>query len=306
MKWIALLLFAISFYTDAFAQKIRFTDTSNQWKMLHINDGNGYTTDPNQAMYEKDTVIHGTSYHNLKETFTQRKILIREDTLTGKLFFRYLSDTLERLFFDYHFKIGDTLRMSYPLCIPYVLVLAIDSIQLGSVFYKRWNMQAYDFIEGIGSTNGPLFNAYSHILEDIDQLRCFTTNGTQPTCYPTLRLPGSSHMIPSLPKMILPIDSFDNYSSCIYKTLGVSEEFSIPKIVVSPNPGRKEISLIIPPEIHTASIRITDCTGRIIRQLNTTSTQTNIGQYLRTPGVYYYQVQDPISFRRYTGRFVFL
>ena len=313
MKWILLLVLVVGICTESlFAQKIRFTDTSNKWAMVNIDWGTLISTYPAQAHYTSDTILSGINYHHLISCDLYcSEYAIREDTIGGKLFFRYIKpnpvgDTIEYLFFDYSLKVGDTLRgIQGPQT-----VYAIDTVYIGAIAYKRWNLtngsnnSFYDFIEGLGTTLGPCYSMHGPIFENANQLRCFTNKGSQLPVYPPLPLI-AGNAIPVWSGMILPVNSFDNSSSCKYKTLGVLIQSGNSKITVIPNPGSSEISLNLPSEIHSANIRITDCTGRLVRQLITTSSKTNIGQYLSSSGLYYFLVQDLLTGQRYSGKFIF-
>jgi hypothetical protein len=50
---------------------------------------------------------------------------------------------------------------------------------------------------------------------------------------------------------------------------------------------------------------LADVTGRSVCKIPITAERTYIGQYLSSPGVYYYILQDAVTARRYTGRFIF-
>jgi len=310
-KWLMLFILSLTFATSIQAQKIRFTDTSNKWGLFHRNnDGPTVYYWSISQFYSTDTVLSGITYRHFTSTRGQSgqkpEFAFREDTLSGKIFVRFLSgqsnpytDTLEHLFFDYGLVVGDTLKSNYPNQNWIHIVTAIDTIKLAGIPHRRWFMNVlmtgsgllaapFQFIEGLGTANGPAFPIFPVNFENIDALRCFMNQNQNPPCSPALQTF---------------VDSFNNITSC--KPSGVLTNKPENTITITPNPGNSEISLNLPSEIHFASIRITDCTGRIIRLIITTSSKTNIGQCLSNSGLYYYLVQDLLTGQRYSGKFIF-
>ena len=316
---ILLLLLLILVSEMAEARKIRFTDTSNKWTLLYVsNSGWPYVeTKVEINRFLRDTVIAGVNYRRLSTP----ELAVREDTVQGRLYFRFVSDnyydvggtdTFEHLLFDYNFKIGDSLRMDYGTHHFTHGVQAIDSVQLGSAYYKRWHMesrpgfQSYSFIEGLGTPKGTTWNVFPLNFEHGYQLRCFSNNGANPICVPPIPLP-YGYLIPvySGPQTAL---YFDNDSSCILQRapIGVVHIVAGTNPILAPNPGGRESILRFPFAAGKAILSITDVTGRdVARDFFDGKTDIPIGQYLSTPGVYFYTLQDAATGRRYTGRFIF-
>ena len=299
---------------QAGAQKIRFTDTSNVWALV------AFTSDPSSnpacARYTRDTTIGGVVYHRLVVYSSVRAdtLAVREDTLNGKIYFRFLApdyhaihtDTLERILFDYNLSTGDTLRAVYTNYTVLHIVERLDSVQLGGLFYKHWVMRfnGYEFIEGVGTNQGPANIFYPGLVPVQFQLRCFWNQGIKASCKPAVHVPFGFYK-PTYPWEPIPVDSFDNAISCSFKYVGVSSIERIVEPVFSPNPGGKEICLSLPDAIPSAGLQITDITGRNVLQKEISMHKTNIGQYLSVPGLYYYVLQDAATSRRFTGKFIF-
>lgn len=324
----ALLIAFLGFFAalPAEAQKIRFTDTSNKWKLLDVgNDGPlifGNPLSPD-ARFQKDTVIAGVSYHLLSSISQfDGGYAVREDTAAGRLYFRfmqarvgpYITDTGERVFFDYSMRMYDTLRIRYDATHGIAhYVSAFDSLYVGAHVYKKWKMtplpgntqsSEYTFVEGIGCLGGPGWPVFNLVFEHRGQLRCFTNKGTQPVCFPAPLLPWWSLKVK---QGYLAADSFNNTTSCTYKLApnAVEEINAKVPIIVAPSPGGPEISLILSANIPAGILQITNAVGQILKRVTIKSGKTNIGQYLSAPGVYYYTLQEAATGQRYNGRFIF-
>lgn len=309
------------------AQKIRFTDTSNRWNVVDIgNDGPFIYGQPvPEIRFERDTFIKSVTYRRLtRQNLFDGGYAVREDLATGRLYFRFMGsngyipapiDTGERLFFDYNMRLGDTLRVRYNATYGIAhRVTMFDSVRIDGIIHRKWTMtpipgnvpaSEYTFIEGVGSLGGPGWPVFNHVFEHRGQLRCFTNNGMKPVCSPAAALPWSYLKVQW---GVLAADSFDNASSCVYKsTLSVAESMKGREFVtVTPNPGGRKAVLRIPGVLGKAALIITDYTGRRIVELAVSSAEdVQIGNLLSAPGVYTYTLQDPGSGTRHTGRFIF-
>lgn len=320
MKFLLLFIGCIGLSISGICQKIRFTNTSNQWKtLLVVVDAPGaYYTDLVNSSFGNDTIIAGASYRLLSfRSFIERKLVaLREDSVQGSIYFRVpgSADTAEHLLFDYRLKVGDTLKIGKGTDAWEHKVQAIDSIQLGSIYHKRWHLvpvafpppyppAQYDFIEGLGTQYGPTFGIYPSIFEHGYQLRCFSTNGSNPVCSPPVELP-FGNITRVFPNNFLPAQYFDNLISCSFETTGVGAEISDQVIQITPNPGISEMTLTLPASIVKADLQVSDMMGRTCLVLGLNNRKTSIGKYLPVPGVYTYTLQDAVSGQRYTGRFI--
>jgi len=245
-------------------------------------------------------------------------LAIREDSVAGKLYFRFLSptfignntDTAEHLFFDYNMRLDDTLKMDYTTYHGRHYVGRFDSIQINGLTYHRWRMfpsgsvgGGYTFIEGIGCVAQIDYPVRDHFFEDFLQLRCFSNSAGQPLCTPPTQLP---RLNGSINEGIYHVDSFDNVNSCLLKTVGVYNALSQSmNAVVTPNPGGLQSVITLPATQSKILFRVSDIAGCTIQQESVQGGIIPIGQYIRTSGIYYYTLQDASTGQRYTGRFVF-
>ena len=162
---------------------------------------------------------------------------------------------------------------------------------------------SYIFVEGMGTLTTPTYSVSNWYFEDDAQLRCFTSKGIRPACLPHQRL--TRPWDQPLGSYIALVDSFDNDMSCLLRIVSVANISQENAITIAPNPGNADIMLSIPVSVATVTIQISDYTGRILQKVTTSNRNTNIGQYLSTPGVYYYTLQDAATGQRYSGRFIF-
>jgi hypothetical protein len=252
---------------NAGAQKVRFSDTSNEWYgfMAHEN-GTAWGFEPYNWDYQGDTIIDATVYHKLVTGlgFTPN-FAIREDTVNGHIFFRLIwpgfpVDTLEHLFFDYNLKVNDTFRVHYGSYYSVHHVSAIGSVLLGGTPHRTWSMvpdssfsrlagtMAYTFVEGLGSLDQPIMSASNTSYDHEARLLCFHTRGSRPLMSP---------------RMVL----FDNDSSCSYWPVGI-DNIGPPSgpITLSPNPCTGTITLRYPATVFKTpiTVRITDMRGSVV------------------------------------------
>ncbi len=174
------------------------------------------------AYVSKDTVIGGlsykkVSYYNHGASFSpSAPCILREDTLTGKVWFRSLDptdyDTTDVLAFDFSLMPGDSFdisNMENHFVEP--LYAKVDSVRyLSGLKYIYFNMnylswdtttavvvasEPYMIIEGIGSNMGPLWKQMMGGYRD-HYLLCSSKNGVK-TSYNNIRYAGSC-VLPSL------------------------------------------------------------------------------------------------------------
>jgi hypothetical protein len=258
-----------------------------------------------------DTTINGRHYKILAGTSSQTYIqgstqpyypgvrpaqasFYREDTLLNKVWgiLKVDSNSAERLIFDGNWRVGDTVHCEDGYNNGRSEVIGIDSTFLLGNWYRVFYMQVtpnstnnYNIIEGIGSTNGPAFPMIGYTFEYRYSLKCFSHDGIMPPVSPAL-------------------DLFDNTTSC--SPLAVVVNKGQDGITVVPNPGYKEMVMNIPADIRNASLYVTDGIGRRIADVSIDNElRINLGQYLQVEGVYYYNLRDQHTGRRYMGRFIY-
>ncbi len=321
-KWLLLML-ACCAMQPCIGQKIRFTDTGNRWEMVVAGDF--VTGTRASAGYAGDTEIAGRGYHRLVTNggtaVLNDTIAVREDSIQGKIYFRFVTpqytflpsgDTAEHLLFDYSLRAGDTLKIAWSFYTFLHIVKGLDSVRLGTQYCKHWHIAvepegAYEFIEGMGTNQTPVNIIYSGLLVDRNyQMRCFSNRGISLPCAPAIHVPFGNRL-PSLPGGITLVDSFDNRLSCNYSrvtAVGALPKNAVPGVM--PNPGGSALKLHIPATIRAKSCSITNALGQQIISIRCIGNENiSIAQYLSTPGVYSYTLQDAATGQRYTGRFVF-
>ncbi len=183
---------------SSFCQKIRLSDTTNQWKVFYYSCVGDLGSSFNISRYSTDTIYHGIAYKVLQDGYYTS--FIREDTTAKKIFaIRIVNwiqptsgpDTAEQLLYDYTLNIGDTFRCA----VATHYVSSIDSVIINSTWHKTWLLLPfscigcpssytafpYCVIEGIGSTFAPLTPLYPmHFYESCIALTCFNNRGTTP------------------------------------------------------------------------------------------------------------------------------
>lgn len=166
MKNLILSLTMLLCFNTVIAQNINFPASGAIW-----------------SVYDQKYLVNGDSSLNAKEykkyyisndsivTTTSFYALLREDTITRKVYAIAAGSTLENLLYDFSLSVNDT-AIVYPLSFPIcsgpvsIKVESIDSILLAGNYHTRFKITGVDFpygmeeywIEGIGSTMG-IFNS---------------------------------------------------------------------------------------------------------------------------------------------------
>ena len=147
-----------------------------------------------------DTIVNGNTYFKINYSdsagvaFTGINTMLREDS-SGKIFQRYLNDTIEFLLYDFGVSEGDTVYLNYDDCA--IIIDSIRTISLGSetrkVVFPRIAGFANCFptgggghfleeklmwIEGIGSNAGLLYPSGGEMVDGMLWLTCFRENDT--------------------------------------------------------------------------------------------------------------------------------
>jgi len=259
MKSFLTILF-ISSAISANAQKIRFTNSTNQWTTLSIN-GDGCSFQ-NSFSYYTDTVVYGITYKSMNSIWsvysgyhsscycgladvgTQLNYLIREDTIAGMVYYFNPTDSAEHILYNYNLNVGDSISYSIYPEIYTDTVASIDSVLYNGVYYKIFNFQnkalgsdrSYTVLEGVGCTNDPVFPSYfGGCFEYGESLICFYENGVRPA-------------------ILAPINSCSGYGSACYDQTGFNNvtgcdvflattniKKTTPNITISPNPAYDHI-----------------------------------------------------------------
>jgi hypothetical protein len=195
------------------ANYIPFPDSNAVWnfrQQLHCLQGGGNYWTNYTYTYNGDTLINGNYYHQLVVPYYYAYITggtclggpavsqpgqyigaIRQDTLQRKVYFVEKLAQTETLLYDFNLQVGDTVKGYLASTNIPDQVIAIDSIQINSLWHRRWliNMMYNIYIiEGIGSTYGLVRPSAGSLSDSFYYyLDCFKLNGT--TLYPTVGIP---------------------------------------------------------------------------------------------------------------------
>ncbi len=297
------LLFLISL--SSFGQKIKFSDSTNQWKVFyHYCGDNRLGSSWTLHSYIGDTEYHGMKYKILSDAYGSGfNSFIREDTIIKKVFTISLihdNDTIEKVLYDYTLNVGDTFKTA--VSVHYVS--SIDSVIINSKWHKifdffpvscsgcstGWGPREYIVIEGIGSLNSPVFPIDAIGFEGCITLTCFNNQGSTPSL---------SHLAGSY---------FNNTSSCgltfgeDVKNINFQTEIAF----VTPNPIIESSKIQLPHSIPSITLTITNTLGQIVAQIPFQNKQElPIGDLVKSPGIYFYRVKDNGSGEIFSGKFVY-
>lgn len=250
-----------------------------------------------------DTTILGKNYHkiyhkgvyaNYEEWISMYYLLesgpfpsslgyvggIREDSLKHIYFFRGpdyfgVSDTMERLLYDFNLNLGDTLPITYNSDYAVNVVTAIDSISMGGVFHKAfickdvsWGPPYFALVEGMGSTIGLLEKQVPY-FERYENLECFTVMDS--TIYENheTSFAGSPYYLCAIPG-----------------TVGVDEKSHSLSLEIFPNPTNGLLTLRTESKGETY-IEVTDPLGRLIYKMKFSDSESQLDLTSQPKGVYF-------------------
>lgn len=273
MKKIKSLILILVLSSSAHAQKIHFTDTTNNWEVLDV-----FTGDPTPEFYYysyyyiNDSIIGTNAY----KVFNSGA-LVREDTIAGKIFIIDPTSDSEKVMMNYNLNIGDTFKYN---AFEHV-VTGIDSTTIDSISYRVWHFQPvdgiaenpYDVIEGIGCAGGPTFMLNPAYFEGGPFVYCFSTKGTNPPL-----IPG--------------VDYLDNSTSCYKFThlyVGNIQTRSACKIF--PNPANDQLT-IQTNNSRPYTITLNNIMGQTIKTFQSNKLQETIDVSRLPAGLYYLSVID--------------
>jgi hypothetical protein len=264
MKKTILFLFAsVLLVLIAHAQPYRsmFGSDSTSWTFKWYNLDFGSTE---VAYVSKDTVIGGLTYkkinyyNNGAPTAASAPCVLREDTLTGKVWFRSLGeDTADLLAFDFSLMPGDSfdIRNMQDGSGGAANYRKVDSVRMVNgvkyiyfdLPYDSWDPLAvvasepYMIIEGIGSNMSPLWKQFIGGYRG-HYLLCSSKNGVG-TSYTNIRYAGNC----SLP----PLAIHDRQAASL-------------QIKLVPNPVENTFAIITEDKNLVADIAVCDIVGKLL------------------------------------------
>ncbi|MBS1773270.1 MAG: T9SS type A sorting domain-containing protein [Bacteroidetes bacterium] len=266
---------------SSYAQKIRFTDTSNRWRVCYDSWGNGSHPMYGDSYFIGDTIIKGKSY---KIKFFNE--FYREDTVLRKVYM--YRDSIEYVYLDYNLKIGDTIQVydKYISQTYMAYVNMVDSVQIDSVWHTMW----------LFNQNIVLYANNYVVIEGIGEFKhTYFENGWWLTCF---KNKGSIIEIKYFPQNL-----YLNATTC---ALSVNTTPKLNKsISIIPNPANESSRIVFPNAIQSGSVVITNMLGQVVMQKEIMNKdEVQIGR-LNNEGVYFYKVFDKTNNQTYTGKFVY-
>jgi hypothetical protein len=296
------------------AQKIRFLDTTNVWSVVSecsCVPGGIFNL---RFTYGIDTVISGHSYRFLRTGpgdsggmydggfIALARGFVREDTAQQKVFIKGIhlpmnvyNDTLERVLYDYHWKVGDTLRVDAGNFHSVHYVDSVGATLINGIVCKVWHMKAaisgslpndvspaYWVIEGLGCLDDPLYPAYPHFFEEWQAVYCFENSS------------GHSAVSPD-------VNGFNNTSSCILGVSNLHEALELQsKVVPNPANGHSIIQLKTP---ESGTLSIYNSVGMLVASIQLINADhIPVPKEVQAPGLYFYRLQ--MKSKAFGGRFV--
>jgi hypothetical protein len=266
------LIFSALFVSGQTSIYKPFPDNNAVWNFHYSSfcfwDGNG--DEKYSITFSGDTLINSQQYHKLTTPYVQSystgtcgrvaigyKGAIRQDISAKKVYYIPPSASTEQLLYDFTMQVGDTVKgYTQTYALPFDIVQSIDSVEIGSSYRKRWNINnCYNiqFIEGIGSTYGLLELSVGCITDQADySLTCFQQNGL--ALYPNTT---------DQCELITSVNSLNKISN---------------QIIIYPNPSNGSFTINFN-KADNKEILITDLLGNtILKQLIRNQTKINISQ----------------------------
>lgn len=281
---IPLLLLFIS--ATSYGQKIRFTDSTNEWTYYTFDQSGSNTLKIiNTYRYDSSIVFNNKKY--LRLTYPSPKVkskqhfYVREDTLLNKVY--YLKDTTDIVLFDFSLNLGDTFFTDDDDgCNPTVKLL--NTSLINGIGYKVLEMGTEVF-EGIGSYDEFFTTRCAH-PDKWTKLICFKNKGN-----------------------IIDVQHYSGIGYVLSKSTCALDVNNITTnnrtITISPNPANQYSKIIFPYTIQSGRLTITDVLGKTVssKTINNQAAVT-IGE-MPASGFYLYQLTDLTQNQSYTGKFIY-
>ena len=288
----------VIFFNYCPAQKIHFCDTTNRWVTSGYDSFNSRSVityykpsccdTPFEWPVYSYTDIDVMEYDGTFEyggTFS-----VREDTAAGILYWLNDMTIADEVFFDYNLVPGDLFHQHNVIDSNIIdSVVSLDSILIGSYYYRRWTMVELDtdyihgfrgwrtvntFVEGIGHLFAPT-NRRSNDPSSTEFLRCFKHADTAVdfTTY---------YFCPEYGDTLY----FLNECATVWTPQVVIPE---KQISLSPNPAKTQITLF---GVVNCAINIYDFTGREIANYYSQTENIDIDLSHFVSGLYLFRINS--------------
>ncbi|MDD2797779.1 MAG: T9SS type A sorting domain-containing protein [Bacteroidales bacterium] len=165
--------------------------TTDSWNVASINWG--AITGVENLTLKGDTLIDSKLYKSVYSTIdtmyiaakASYKFGIREEN--SKWYFRFKNENSEQLLYDFSLKQSDTISVIVDGSYVKYSIIKVDTIPLNGQFRKRLYIGLYnsdgksyytynDWIEGVGSTQGLVYNS-PYLMDSGTDLLCYHKNG---------------------------------------------------------------------------------------------------------------------------------
>lgn len=243
-----LLILTISIFSLV-ANGQNFVNSANQWNVSGSENFGGTHTEIFKIF--GDSVIGNKSYNKIFVSYDSTMSnwmyngLLREDS--NKVYYIPQYGNTEGLLYDFSLNAGDTTHIiSVWMPEPQEFICqSVDSIIYNGIYYKRWNFSfpAEQWIEGIGSTVGPLYSGSSAYVFDLwFSLLCFHRNDTLLYMQP-------------------------NITQCYYSTVGLTYDIPKENISLYPNPLTTASILRSTILLTDIELKIYNASGGLVRRV---------------------------------------
>jgi len=275
---ILIIVIFFTLYSDLLGQDFHFPDSNAIWSVYNekyfVQGDSIYNSfDYNKYFLSCDsTVITGSFF-----------ALLREDTITKKIFAIPAGSENERLLYDFSLNLNDTCTV-YPLSFMYysgpirIKVDEIDSILLNDEqYHQRKKIIGIDanthiaeyWIDGIGSTFG-LFNSG------------LTGIGYADISYPTLLCFEQDGLIVFDNPVF--IDCYEPYPPAIV------ESYDPENVFIYPNPGTNQLNIRI--SNSDLKFEMMNLNGQLVLERLVNSNNNSINTEILKPGMYFFKLSD--------------
>lgn len=313
MRYLFLFL-SIVVSCKSFAQKILFSDTSNKW-VIHVPYNGGVTP----WWYEHYSYA-GTDSSGIYRLLTSPmgdSTWIREDTVAGKVYSKavnitiHQSDTAEMVLYDYSLQEGDTIRVKRDSSTEFEHILSdIDTILINNLPHKVFHFisvggfggKNYQVIEGLGAKEGPLFPYIPFTFEESRFLYCFTHWGSTPFVDPAPFVVGTYVYNMGMQDYQFITYPFHNTNTC--QILSVKDIVG-QTLQIFPQPAGSNVTIKFPQMIQHGSLVLFNTLGQQVCRFDLEQKNEVVVTAPPVPGVYFFQLYEGATGRKYNGKVVF-
>jgi hypothetical protein len=252
MKSYLLSLFSLVITTGLFSQQTHFPDSNAIWSVWQTK----YKVEGDSTYNGKTYQKYFSAQDSAIDANTDRSYvgMVREDTNAQKVYAIHPDSTQEHLLYDFSLSVGDTASVT-PLVLYQtkveVVVDSIDTVMINGTTHRKIYISdgvtlsfGLEFwIEGIGSTCGPLLPGYSISRPfhwPYPQLLCFERNG-------------------------LKLYENQSYEDCYAKDpyVSVDEVRNDVSVKVFPNPTSNQLR--IQSDLKISSFKVLSVTGQVLK-----------------------------------------